>query len=743
MPLDPYAPCPGGTGKKLKFCCADLAGDLEQLDRLTEGQQYAAALDQADRLNRQYPGRACLLASRTRLQLATKRFAEAAAGSKEFVEAFPENPVALGQAAVMEAIGGRLQESLALFDKAREKALEAADTAMPLDLVRTGQTLVQLAAQAGHPLAAQGILEWMIDASLGSEQERQVLASVVASAGVPVALRTKVPLEAAAVDSPYRFEIDAAVKHAREWRLGTALSALHGLKPVAGECAEVFTNIAVLCEMLARPYEASEAWLSVAKLRNARHDDAVEATGRAIAMETESDPDRSPVVRMTSMVAPLPALSGDAAGGGLELLEDKLRHAGRFDPAPIDRSGWVARNAVPPHSVWRVYSESPATTTGAPSAAAPERLLATLLIFSRQTDREPEAVLQGFEPDVAEARPAVETLLGAVFTPPPEAALAGMPVVSPTAWLLNTQFRVRKADLSQESPAADAASPIDRLLARQRQAIHDRFLSAWPDTPLPELLGKTPRQAAGERGQEAARRVEALVAEGEAASRQPDVSALWTAVRAGLGLPAAASIRSPDPLAEVPPLRWHRLAFEALPLDQLRPLFLTALDAGFDLAATRAAEAIVARPDATPEDRWEAYGVLEDRAATSLEKLGIIAHLRDLAKKLGVSDGMLDVAELRVLLSRADEAGIMRLLNHLQREHGRDQKVLAALAEVLAEAGIDLAALAARSAAAPGGGLPIGGGAAAPESGRIWTPGGEPAGPTAPGGEKKSIWTPG
>ncbi|MFM8705283.1 MAG: hypothetical protein ACKOHG_15725, partial [Planctomycetia bacterium] len=26
MPLDPYSPCPGGTGKKIKFCCSELVG---------------------------------------------------------------------------------------------------------------------------------------------------------------------------------------------------------------------------------------------------------------------------------------------------------------------------------------------------------------------------------------------------------------------------------------------------------------------------------------------------------------------------------------------------------------------------------------------------------------------------------------------------------------------------------------------------------------------------------------------
>jgi hypothetical protein len=303
---------------------------------------------------------------------------------------------------------------------------------------------------------------------------------------------------------------------------------------------------------------------------------------------------------------------------------------------------------------------------------------------------------------------------------------------------------MRATDLPKEPPAAGAPSALDALMARQRTAINDRLLAVWPDTPLPELLGKTPREAV-KQGNEPARRVEALVSEGEAASRRVDAAVTWTAMRTQLGLSAPAPVRSPRPLEEVPPLRWHRVVLDGLDLDQLRMLFLTSLDAGFEAAAARAAEAIVSRPDATPEDRWEAYGLLEDRAETSLAKLDIIAKLRELAATLKANDGMLDVAELRVRLSRADEAGIMRLLNHLQREHARDQKVIAALAEVLAEAGVDLAGMAAQAAgrmpAGGGAGATIGGGQPpAAETGRLWTPGGEQAGPA---GEKKSIWTPG
>ena len=296
MPIDPYSPCPGGTGKKIKFCCSELVGDLEQLDRLTEGQQYAAALAEVDKLTQRHPGRACLMAHRTRLQLATKQFPAAAAGSAAFLETCPDNPVALGLAAVTEAIAGRMQESRALFDQARDHAnTQARDTdgmEVPQDLVRTAQTLVQAAAQTGHPGCAQGIVEWMIDASVGTEEERQLLASIVGSGGVPPALRTKVSFEPAPADSPHRFEFEAALKAAAEWRLSKALATFRSLKPVAGESPELFTNMAILCEMLGRPYEASEAWLTVAKLRAGTPDDAVEATGRAIAMETEADPFR-------------------------------------------------------------------------------------------------------------------------------------------------------------------------------------------------------------------------------------------------------------------------------------------------------------------------------------------------------------------------------------------------------------------------------------------------------------------
>jgi hypothetical protein len=273
-------------------------------------------------------------------------------------------------------------------------------------------------------------------------------------------------------------------------------------------------------------------------------------------------------------------------------------------------------------------------------------------------------------------------------------------------------------------------------MARQHEAVWTRFAATWPDTPLPELLGKSPRQSLADA--EGRRRVEALVTEGEATSRLGGSTAAWRTIRASLALAEPPRIAADRPLEEVSPLCWHRLDMGRLDLEQLRGVLVTAIDAGFDRAAELAAEAVVARTDAAPADRWEAFGVLEDRAETSVRKLEIVAHLRAVAKELKAGDGMLDVAELRVRLQRGDQAEIVRLLEHVQREHGRDAQVLQALAQVLMEAGIDLGALAGRppGGAAAAGAMPA---AAAAEPGKLWTPGGSPA---AGGGEKKTIWTP-
>ena len=108
MPIDPYTPCPGGTGKKIKFCCSDLVAELDKIQRMLEGEQRAACLEYIESLEGQV-SRSGLPAvdqgHARKPQLGKEAKAEATLAT--FMEKYPDNPVALAETATLKAGAGR------------------------------------------------------------------------------------------------------------------------------------------------------------------------------------------------------------------------------------------------------------------------------------------------------------------------------------------------------------------------------------------------------------------------------------------------------------------------------------------------------------------------------------------------------------------------------------------------------------------------------------------------------------
>ena len=100
MPFDRYMPCPGGTGKKVKFCCEDLLSELEAIQKMLEGEQRLACLEHIDKLRQTHPDRACLLAIKTLLHSEMQQ-AEAFEGTlQNFEQTHPHNPIAAAERAI-------------------------------------------------------------------------------------------------------------------------------------------------------------------------------------------------------------------------------------------------------------------------------------------------------------------------------------------------------------------------------------------------------------------------------------------------------------------------------------------------------------------------------------------------------------------------------------------------------------------------------------------------------------------
>ena len=105
MAIDAYSLCPGGTGKKIKFCCGDFLPELQKIDRMIEGEQYLACLQHIDHLLAQEPGRdrPCLLATKCMLLRMTDQREAAQPPPRRFVVKHPENQIALAELAILAA----------------------------------------------------------------------------------------------------------------------------------------------------------------------------------------------------------------------------------------------------------------------------------------------------------------------------------------------------------------------------------------------------------------------------------------------------------------------------------------------------------------------------------------------------------------------------------------------------------------------------------------------------------------
>ena len=103
MAFDAYSNCPGGTGKKTKFCCPDFAHELEKIDRMIEGEQYIACMQHIDRLEAAGQHRACLMAVKSELLRVTNKIEAAVEYAKTFLERFPQNPIAWAESALLTA----------------------------------------------------------------------------------------------------------------------------------------------------------------------------------------------------------------------------------------------------------------------------------------------------------------------------------------------------------------------------------------------------------------------------------------------------------------------------------------------------------------------------------------------------------------------------------------------------------------------------------------------------------------
>ena len=703
MALDPYSPCPAGTGKKLKFCCADLVGELEKIQRMLEGDQRSACLDYIEKLQEKFPGRACLMTSQALLLLGQGRQDEAKQVVEKVLSTASVNPVALAESALINLGEGELRKAVETL----QLALSSSPSPMPATVVDVVASIAQGLVTFQQIPSALGHL--LLLASLVPQDERtlSLIVRLNASPQVPLLFKEEPDFLPPAADASWAAAFNEALDAARRGTWRVAADKLTALISVAGDSPALWHNLAILRAWLADDEGAVEALRKVAKLAT-DVDDRIEAEALAQLLDPAT---ASEVVEMVSF--DYPVVDHDAL---VEHLTDR-----RVAAMPVDTSAWTERNEAPPqHSFALLDRPAPRSGVGITRDAVPN-ILGHALLFGRQTDREARLEVTVVRPNLAAAQVAIAELYGAQLGPVGQEEKRGE--IPASQWALSWNWR-----LPEDTPVDE----VHKLLVEQRRhAILDR----WTQTPLAVLQGKTPAAAAAD--SQLTLPLQGAVLVLELSFQEASIGDTFSALRQQLRLPPVGPI-TPDTgdVDRVPLARLHRVDWSNVGDDALLAANRRAMFAAAQLAVRNTAQAILARESLKSKvPAAQIYGLLARLEDDTSKALGLLDQARTAAESAGQSTAMWDLDELSLRLERGEPEQFSRLMSHIQTHHSREPGVTQAMMQILMEAG--LISPDGRPVRPPQDSPLVVPGAAA-EPGKIWTPESE----AAPG-KKSALWVPG
>ncbi|MBX3435767.1 MAG: hypothetical protein KF847_20810, partial [Pirellulales bacterium] len=167
MTADSYAPCPCGSGKKVKFCCQAILADMEKVERLLENNQPRMALQSLEKVLPQHAGNPWVATAQGWALLADHRPAEAKAALAQFLRKNPDHP----SANALHALAAFQTDGLPTAKKAIHRAFRRSFQAEPTIVTGLAASMAESLLRAGHVLAARQHLALAL--RYGDEEDRK------------------------------------------------------------------------------------------------------------------------------------------------------------------------------------------------------------------------------------------------------------------------------------------------------------------------------------------------------------------------------------------------------------------------------------------------------------------------------------------------------------------------------------------------------------------------------------------
>ncbi len=703
MTLDLYQLCPCGTGKKIKFCCKDIVGELSAISRAIEGQQFEAALVRLEEAIAQHPNRASLWTLKCTVLWQTRQNEVAAQAVSEYLAFAPDNPIALSMSAIVDIVAASDSADI-LSDQERDQGLQRATGALhqalanspspvPVQVVSSLSMVAQALLAGEYALAGHEHLLLACSGPDGSQSPAySTLNNFNRSRDIPILFKQELVLPQPVDWVHWKDDYVAALQlaHKGGW-----------------------TQAAEIVERLIREHEPHNVLLdahAVLRCRIPDHQQAAAALHDFAAHKDTPLDDAVEAIALAELIAPTPSqqsidlvravLSIENADRALEHLQSDPRAT----LLEIDFSRLAADDQPPPKSGFTLLDRPlPNNCDGLATDDVPEAQC-ELFLFGKQTDRDARLELI-----VAETRlPAITQLVNEII---PD-QLTGEP----------TTETIDVLQPSEDVMTIRPVFPKDATVTFRQACILARYrrllLETWTDFPHPALDEMTPAEASKDPDHH--RRLLGLILALQVMPSSPSDESIYNEQRKQLGLP------NPEPIQGVvgssrflPLVRLSRLVPESLSDEDLQLCFLRASQVGAHAAVLSLGGELVKRDEVSQKiGAGHVYGAMAQSAQEPQQRLELLKAAQDDATKHGESPGIWMVAEFthRLLQGEAEEA--QQLLAVIQSKHLHEPNVGPMLMQTLQQFGL----------VGPDGRLVQQGGhpseppASAQSSGKLWTP---------------------
>lgn len=587
MAMDVYAPCPCGSGKKLKFCCQNIAEDMDRISRLIENNQSRQALQQLEALDRKSPGHAWVITTQAVVLLETGETLEARNRLRQFIDKHPEHEFA----AVLYAAATFQHDGLDAARAAISRAFQKGAKKHPSMLSGIAAAMSAVFRGRGRILASREHLALSLRFA-PEEQRQEIFVRMLefdSDASVVYPLRSAHPLPAITGEDDVVAEVRKAHKYAAVGCWNTA--------------AEIFEKLSEKMPDAAEPWHAAglcHAWFG---------DDAAAAAALHRAAATYRDP--SAAVECETLAQVLDWSSATDRISRSEL-PGEITSVGRLLTA-LDATPRLQRLELPPQdpnappqptAIYQVlsFNRDEFPPLGELSVDRLAKVLGEVIIFDAgQQEKEPPSIdLVGQEgPAFHEACDIVRSACGELVVWKPS---------EPTG-----EFTPREVAILSSQRAYPAKCPV----ALRRRLEHERMQSVvdgeWKATPQPALQGRTPAEAATtpEMRVKLLSAIYVLDAVTLRAGFELDMPALMGSLSLE-PLPAIA-VTPETPLNSLSPLQWLRLPLAELSDAQLTAVVNRAQLVHHDRFLYETLKVILQRPECLTElDQPRIYQTLAD-----------------------------------------------------------------------------------------------------------------------------------